>query len=517
MRKFTYLMKTLLISALFLVANSAWGQTITRTWDFTDNTSWNTIAAAAGDVYYSTDGTSATSAAFDASTAVKMNATGEFTMTADKGYAIGGYSTTKTDNVPSKDFMSVIVPAGYTLRVTGSLAGGVNYSNSFYVVVGNTVCYLYNSSKDTEKEYAYKNNTGDVVTVYLFTPSTYTSRRLQIKNIILTNVADELTAITSNRTWNFVQSGTVKCTGTIMDDIYMGNGLYLRSGYYFDFGGNGDTTTGDFTVQMKIPSNHAIGIILNAGGTNGRPTLLTDESSYEYGRINTDNANSGKDTPFFVQSSESERTLYIYTSSYKEKTTYIKTIKLYANYPVSISSAGWATLYTPFPLDFSGVEGLTAYTATLDGSEVTLTEVTNVPANTGVVLKGSEGDYNIPIINASSTPQGSLQGSATEATAYDAVDGYTLYILALNDEDKAQFFPTNEGEIAAGKAYLPVPIGELAKALRVVIEGETTEVTTPVVSEIEEPEVLVNLAGIPVGKDYKGIVINQKGEKRLQK
>ena len=62
-----------------------------------------------------------------------------------------------------------------------------------------------------------------------------------------------------------------------------------------------------------------------------------------------------------------------------------------SNYPATITSAGWATLYTPYALDFSGIDGLTAYTATLDGETVILTAVNDVPANTGVVLKGTEG------------------------------------------------------------------------------------------------------------------------------
>ncbi len=134
--------------------------------------------------------------------------------------------------------------------------------------------------------------------------------------------------------------------------------------------------------------------------------------------------------------------------------TNVRAIDIYSpNYPVSVSSVGWATLYTPYALNFEGT-GLTAYTATCDGSTVTLTEVDDVPANTGVVLKGTAGGYSIPTIASSSTAKGDLTGSATEATAYNAVAEKTLYVLALNGSGKVQFQPVNEGSIAAGKAYL---------------------------------------------------------------
>lgn len=46
---------------------------------------------------------------------------------------------------------------------------------------------------------------------------------------------------------------------------------------------------------------------------------------------------------------------------------------------VNVTDAGWATLYTDKALDFSGVSGLKAYTATLyDEVFVTLTRVYDV-------------------------------------------------------------------------------------------------------------------------------------------
>lgn len=179
----------------------------------------------------------------------------------------------------------------------------------------------------------------------------------------------------------------------------------------------------------------------------------------------------------------------------------------------TITDAGFATLYTNKALDFSDVSGLTAYTATVSDNTVTLTAVDDVPANTGVVLKGDADTYSIPVIASSSTGQGDLAGSAAEATAYNAVDGKTLYILT-KDGDEAQFNPVTSGEIAAGKAYLPVTTGSGAK-LRVVFADDATAIKTIAVDAAENAAIY-NLSGQRVNAAYKGIVI-KNGKKYLNK
>ena len=63
---------------------------------------------------------------------------------------------------------------------------------------------------------------------------------------------------------------------------------------------------------------------------------------------------------------------------------------------VTISSVGSSTLYTDKALNFEGT-GLDAYIAKLSGGEISLSPVSDVPANTGVVLKGDPGIYEIPV------------------------------------------------------------------------------------------------------------------------
>ena len=171
---------------------------------------------------------------------------------------------------------------------------------------------------------------------------------------------------------------------------------------------------------------------------------------------------------------------------------------------VTLTDAGWATLFTDKALDFSG-SGLKAYTATCDGATVTLTEVATVPANTGVVLKGEEGNYDVAVAAASATEKGDLQGSATETTAYDAFDGYELYALAMNG-DEAQFCQVASGEIPAGKAFLKVAEETEVSALRIVF-GETDGIEALTNAENETSNAMFDLSGRRVLKAQKGIYV----------
>lgn len=186
--------------------------------------------------------------------------------------------------------------------------------------------------------------------------------------------------------------------------------------------------------------------------------------------------------------------------------------------PMAISAAGWATLFTDCALNFSDVLGLTAYTATCDGSTVTLTPVDDIPANTGVVLKGDKGTYTIPVITSSETAKGDLKGSATTSTAYNTVTGYDLYMLALNGDSEAQFTKVTSGSIAKGKAYLQVAQGGTARALNVVFADETTSISEEcrVKSEKFATASVYNLQGQRVNATKNGLYI-KNGKKYFVK
>lgn len=192
--------------------------------------------------------------------------------------------------------------------------------------------------------------------------------------------------------------------------------------------------------------------------------------------------------------------------------TQISKIEIIGYEPVTVSAVGFATLFTPVALDFSGVTGLIAYTAVKDGNVVRLTQVDDVPANTGVVLEGAAGTYSIPAIATSSTAKGELRGNATKATAWNAESGITYYVLASTGSG-VEFSPVTTGEIAAGKAFLKVAGGSV-HAFNVVFGDETG--ISEVVRGGEKESAIFDLSGRRVAKPAKGLYI-VNGKKILVK
>ncbi|MBR3916103.1 MAG: hypothetical protein IKJ49_03060 [Bacteroidaceae bacterium] len=98
--------------------------------------------------------------------------------------------------------------------------------------------------------------------------------------------------------------------------------------------------------------------------------------------------------------------------------------------PVTVTAAGYATLYAPVALTVP--TGVTAHTVTLNGEWATLSEaLTTIPANTGVVLAGAANTYGFTITTADAfNGTNALRGSV--ATTYYTEAG-TYYALAQVD------------------------------------------------------------------------------------
>ena len=104
--------------------------------------------------------------------------------------------------------------------------------------------------------------------------------------------------------------------------------------------------------------------------------------------------------------------------------------------PVTISEAGFATLYAPVALKVA--DGVVAYTVTLNGQWATLNKIESgvIPAETGVIIAGAngeaaaEGTYNFAITTTGETLESDLLGSVA-ATYYTETGTY--YALAQVD------------------------------------------------------------------------------------
>ena len=123
---------------------------------------------------------------------------------------------------------------------------------------------------------------------------------------------------------------------------------------------------------------------------------------------------------------------------------------------VTIGAREWATFVAPYALDFSAVDGLTAYIITgHTGSTVETVEVSDVPANTPVLLNGSANTYTIPVIAGSATDVSGNKLVAGTGAKVAAEAGKTKYVLSTEADDVVfKIITETPATVAKSKAYL---------------------------------------------------------------
>ncbi len=167
-----------------------------------------------------------------------------------------------------------------------------------------------------------------------------------------------------------------------------------------------------------------------------------------------------------------------------------------------------ATFSCTQDLNFTGSE-LKAYIAagySKDGNTVLLVRVYDVPANTGLVIKGTQGDtYKIPYSTSQSYFVNMLKAHTT-ADAVPVTEGdYTNFILQKNEGD---YVWNHKGEgtmsLGAKKAYLQLPTsfvsGNSARQMSMIFEDELTP------TEIRDNYILLQES------KYNGRIYNVSGQ-----
>ena len=197
--------------------------------------------------------------------------------------------------------------------------------------------------------------------------------------------------------------------------------------------------------------------------------------------------------------------------------TYTTDVKIYyTSHPVvpqtaevTISSVEYRTYVIPFDVDFTQTAGLTAYvveSAERGENGIKYVEVTSAPANTPVILNGTEGTYTIhegeytgeEITNVLKT------GPVTVTN-----DNYgTIFVLNTGDNGVGFYLLNNGKTLSEGKCYLKIPkngTDDGAKFVGFHI-GDATGISS-VVNPTAESNVVYNLAGQRVVAPTKGLYI----------
>ena len=189
---------------------------------------------------------------------------------------------------------------------------------------------------------------------------------------------------------------------------------------------------------------------------------------------------------------------------------------------VSVGPNGIATFTPSVALDFTNATSIKAYTASVSETTVTLTETKTVAAGEGVIIQsvnGGEATEEIAVANPATATEGNaLVGTLVDIANLATTDGtYNNYILNFVD-GKAGFYQANNKKVAAGKAYLQVPVANGAKALTIVWnDGETTGIKDNYEFGIMNSDAATyDLSGRKVANPAKGLYI-KNGKKFIVK
>lgn len=172
-------------------------------------------------------------------------------------------------------------------------------------------------------------------------------------------------------------------------------------------------------------------------------------------------------------------------------------VELPQNVVANVTDAGYATFSSEYALDLSSVSGIEAYTATIDGSNVTFTKQTGTVApGTGLLIKATEGQYEIPV--ATSGEKIANNALIGMLNASDVVAG--SYVL-MTKPYVGFFKTTSTFTCTANTAY----IAPLPAEARIVLPGN--DATAIKAIEAEKNGEVYNLAGQRVVKAQKGLYI----------
>ena len=147
-------------------------------------------------------------------------------------------------------------------------------------------------------------------------------------------------------------------------------------------------------------------------------------------------------------------------------------------------------------LDFSSVEGITAYYVTaVTATEATITETTTVAAGEGIILKGTaDAEYEVPV----ATTEVGKSTTNKLATGTVAEGDYILF--------DGKFVPCTGGTLPDGKAYLPKAAISTSSAKALILGfGDATGINEAKAAKADGA--IYSISGVRVAEPQKGVYI----------
>ena len=180
---------------------------------------------------------------------------------------------------------------------------------------------------------------------------------------------------------------------------------------------------------------------------------------------------------------------------------------------VSITRAGYATYCSEHALDFSNATGIKAYVGTLNGTELTFTPITKVPARTGVLLQSTGGtEVGATIIPITTTPSEVTNNCLTGVTAETNLSSED-YILNVKEAGAGFYKAGNYTTLGANRAYIAAQQGGQVKGFVINLNGDLPTGVAQMDGEKlnADDAAIFNLNGQRMSKLQKGVnIVNGK-------
>lgn len=306
---------------------------------------------------------------------------------------------------------------------------------------------------------------------------------------------------TSNDDWGISE----KPTKTVDATEFTSGGYTITlegssgEGYYFD---SNNIMLGKNGAKLTLPAFGFNVSKIKVYGTTGASSTVTFNVFVGDDAVSTAATSSKEDHEFAIAADKQDvGTVYVIKVT-NDANMRISKIEVYGNGCEAgvVSNAGWATYVTTSDVEYPAN---TAYVVTTaSGSGLTLAEVTEVPAETPLLLKGEGAKTAIALDAAPAAPAPNKLKKGTGATI-NAADKYVM----VKRGGKAVFAPTgtNPATVAVGKAYLDLEGVSLANGF-VLDESETTGINNVNCNTITNNRIF-DMQGREVVRPTKGLYI----------
>ncbi len=269
-------------------------------------------------------------------------------------------------------------------------------------------------------------------------------------------------------------------------------------------------------TQFIIPA--VKGMVVKYVGTNGTPTVesatFNGENADEVSKKTLSYTYNGDETTLTIRDGGSN----MYPSGIEVTYPYVP-----KSYTLTTEDDDFYTLYLDYAVTVP--ENITVYTGALNGSTLTLNEVTDgyIKAGNAVIVKGTAaGTYTFTEnkeVEAGTYEGNALKGVTVETAVEDLAAAGTVLTLGTDSEGTVGFRKPNNDKVSANKAYLDyvAPAAGAPAFVNILLPGEATGIQgIQSVQQKSADSAIYNMMGQRVGANAKGLIL-MNGKKVIRK